>query len=109
MTMKIYEIFIFMQISAHFNSVLGMTLNCIRWWGSSPGRLEWVEYNFIVITPSMVVPVKVPSMDQIDPVKLFSLMTYQSMMVIQCQIIYIYIYMYVCVCVCVIFKGILCR
>ena len=34
----------------HPTNVLGMTLNCISWWGSSPGALENVEYLFITIT-----------------------------------------------------------
>ena len=31
--------------------VLGMTLNCIWWWGSNSGALESLEYYFILITP----------------------------------------------------------
>ena len=31
--------------------VLGMTLKCIWWWGSSPEALRNVEYLFIAISP----------------------------------------------------------
>ena len=44
-----------------------MTLNCIWWWNSSPGDLEYVEYNFIAITSkSTLLEVLVLSMVQID-------------------------------------------
>ena len=44
------------------------TLNCIWWWGFSPGALENVEYLFITISPrsGVVIPVKVQSMDHIE-------------------------------------------
>ena len=45
--MQIYEI-VFIIITA--KSVLGMTLNCIRWWSSSSSDIENVEYPFIAIT-----------------------------------------------------------
>ena len=51
--------------------VLGMILNHILWWGSSSGDMESVKYLFITITPKVnadkvVVPVRAPSMGQID-------------------------------------------
>ena len=52
-------------------NVLCMTLNCIWWCGASSEALGNVEYPFIVITPkfillSMVVPVRVPSIELFD-------------------------------------------
>ena len=54
---------------------LYITINCFWWWGSSSGNLKSVEYAFIAITPSStltwkVVPFKVPSMDQMDLLKI---------------------------------------
>ena len=31
--------------------ILGMTVNCIWWWGSSSGALRSVKFSFITITP----------------------------------------------------------
>ena len=49
-----------------------MTLNCIWLWGFYPEAWEDVEYLFIAFTPGqhwpgVVEPVRVPSMDQIEP------------------------------------------
>ena len=49
-----------------------MTLNCIFWWGSNLGSLGSLECPFIAVkpryslTPGVVVPVEIPSLDQID-------------------------------------------
>ena len=46
-------------------------MRTIRWWGSNPGALRNVDYPLLLLLPSplwhrMVVPVKVPSMGQIE-------------------------------------------
>ena len=48
--------------------VLGMTLNCVWWWGSSSRDLESVEYPFIAITPRSIVTqsVRILSVGQMD-------------------------------------------
>ena len=51
--------------------ILGMTLKCIRWWGSSSRTLRNMErpFNTIIFSPlcpGVVVPVRVLSMSQIE-------------------------------------------
>ena len=52
-------------------SVLDMTLNCIWWWGFSPGKLGNIEYPFTAIfsgslRPGVIVSDRVSSMGQIE-------------------------------------------
>ena len=57
--------------------VLGVTPNCIWWWGPGPVDLRCVEYYFISLLPGslwpvVIVPFKVPSTSQIDLFKNYS-------------------------------------
>ena len=87
--------------------ILGKTINCIWWWGSNSGALKSYLFIAIILGPLWVVmPVRVPSMDQVWKVLLlgrnisnhitvcnwfdwfdlvFVLMVYQPSWVIQCQ------------------------
>ena len=49
-------------------SVLDMTLNCVWWWGSTPGALKNVEHFFMCIInrSTLVAIIRVPSMGQIE-------------------------------------------
>ena len=52
--------------------VLGMTLNCIWWWGSNSGVWSTPSLSLLPhpLWPGVVVPVRVQSMDQIDILKI---------------------------------------
>ena len=42
------------ETASRKKGVLGMTLNCMWWWGSTFGALDRVEYLYIVITPRSI-------------------------------------------------------
>ena len=81
---------------------LGMTLNCNWWYGSNSGDRGSVEYFFVAITPrstltQVVIPVKVPSMCQIDLFKIICIRnTWYCITVLKLVVLRIVIWNYIC-------------
>ena len=63
--------------------VLGMTLNCIWWWGSRSWDLQSVEFLFIAITPQIKSCYEMIGLEK------------EEMCLYVCVCVYIYIYIYI--------------